>query len=111
MNSRHVDMHGVSAAEEYFTSRSMLDVKELKENHPEFALVLEVDNDKPPLFSDLAYNRVPVHDLQVGSYILVRAGEVCIQYFNNFPFSFDNLLLVFYFFVISDLAILMTRKV
>lgn len=62
-------------AEEYFTSRSMLDVKELKENHPEFALVLEVDNDKPPLFSDLAYNRVPVHDLQVGSYILVRAGE------------------------------------
>lgn len=81
-------MDGVSAAEEYFTSRSMLDVKELKENHPEFALVLEVDNDKPPLFSDLAYNRVPVHDLQVGSYILVRAGEVCIQYFNNFPFFY-----------------------
>ncbi|XP_043707892.1 probable cadmium/zinc-transporting ATPase HMA1, chloroplastic [Telopea speciosissima] len=62
-------------AEEYFTSRSMIDVKELKENHPDFALVLEVDGDKPPHFSDLMYKRVAVHDVEVGSYMLVRAGE------------------------------------
>nr|DAD41371.1 TPA_asm: hypothetical protein HUJ06_015694 [Nelumbo nucifera] len=62
-------------AEEYFTSRSMVDVKELKENYPDFVLVLEVEGDKVPRFSDLSYKRVPVHDLEVGSYILVRAGE------------------------------------
>lgn len=62
-------------AEEYFTSRAMVDVKELKENNPEFALVLEVKDDKVPHFSDLRYNNVPVHDVEVGSYILVRAGE------------------------------------
>ncbi|XP_022028185.1 uncharacterized protein LOC110929349 isoform X2 [Helianthus annuus] len=33
-------------AEEYFTSRSKVDVKELKENYPEFAFVLEVNNQK-----------------------------------------------------------------
>ncbi|PIA56645.1 hypothetical protein AQUCO_00700777v1 [Aquilegia coerulea] len=62
-------------AEEYFTSRAMVDVKELKENNPEFALVLEVSGDGPPCFSDLQYNEVPVRDIEVGSYILVRAGE------------------------------------
>ncbi|XP_042475541.1 probable cadmium/zinc-transporting ATPase HMA1, chloroplastic [Macadamia integrifolia] len=62
-------------AEEYFTSRSMIDVKELKENHPDFALVLEVDGDNAPHFSDLTYKRVAVHDVEVGSYVLVRAGE------------------------------------
>lgn len=62
-------------AEEYFTSRAMVDVKELKENNPESALVLEVENDKLPNLSDLRYNNVPVHDVAVGSYILVRAGE------------------------------------
>ena len=65
------------AAEEYFTSRSKIDVKELKENYPDFALVLEVDNEKPPNFSDLSYKEVPVNNLEVGSYILVKAGEVC----------------------------------
>ncbi|KAL0343546.1 UNVERIFIED_CONTAM: putative cadmium/zinc-transporting ATPase HMA1, chloroplastic [Sesamum angustifolium] len=59
-------------AEEYFTSRSRIDVKELKENHPEFALVL---NGNSPKFSDLMYHEVPVNDLEVGSYILVKAGE------------------------------------
>ncbi|KAJ7952808.1 heavy metal atpase 1 [Quillaja saponaria] len=62
-------------AEEYFTSRSMVDVKELKENHPDFSLVLDITGDKLPNTFDLAYKRVPVHDVEVGSYILVGAGE------------------------------------
>ncbi|MCH97716.1 putative cadmium/zinc-transporting ATPase HMA1 chloroplastic-like, partial [Trifolium medium] len=53
-------------AEEYFTSRSMVDVKELKENNPEFALVLDTKDDKLPNTFDLAYKRVPVHDIVVG---------------------------------------------
>lgn len=65
-------------AEEYFTSRSKIDVKELKENHPDFALVLDVNNGDLPSFADLKYHKVPVNDLEVGSYLLVRAGEVCI---------------------------------
>ncbi|XP_015890260.3 probable cadmium/zinc-transporting ATPase HMA1, chloroplastic [Ziziphus jujuba] len=62
-------------AEEYFTSRSMIDVKELKENYPDFALVLDINEDELPNTFDLAYKRVPVHDVEVGSYILVGAGE------------------------------------
>ncbi|KAL2333495.1 hypothetical protein Fmac_014708 [Flemingia macrophylla] len=62
-------------AEEYFTSRSVVDVKELKENNPDFALVLVTNDDKLPNTFDLAYKRVPVHDVTVGSYILVGAGE------------------------------------
>ncbi|KAK6923089.1 hypothetical protein RJ641_011393 [Dillenia turbinata] len=62
-------------AEEYFTSRSMIDVKELKENYPDHALVLEVKNEEQPQFSDLAYKQVPVNNLEVGSYVLVKAGE------------------------------------
>ncbi|XP_038971968.1 probable cadmium/zinc-transporting ATPase HMA1, chloroplastic isoform X2 [Phoenix dactylifera] len=62
-------------AEEYFTSRSMIDVKELKDSHPDFALLLEVNGDRPPQFSKLNYTKIPVHDLKVGSFILVRAGE------------------------------------
>lgn len=65
------------SAEEYFTSRSMIDVKELKENYPDFALVLDMDDEQLPDTSNLKYKQVPVHDLQVGSYILVGAGEVC----------------------------------
>lgn len=67
----------MTAAEEYFTSRSMIDVKELKENYPDFALVLDINEDELPNTFDLAYKRVPVHDVEVGSYILVGAGEVC----------------------------------
>ncbi|KAJ6796066.1 putative cadmium/zinc-transporting ATPase HMA1, chloroplastic isoform X1 [Iris pallida] len=63
-------------AEEYFTNQSMIDVKELKDNYPDFALVLEGDDDGPPQFSNLNYTKIPVFDLEVGSYILVRAGEV-----------------------------------
>ncbi|KAJ6794952.1 putative cadmium/zinc-transporting ATPase HMA1, chloroplastic isoform X1 [Iris pallida] len=63
-------------AEEYFTSQSMVDVKELKDNHPDFALMLEANDDGPPQFSNLNYRKIPVHDLEVGCYILVRAGEV-----------------------------------
>lgn len=62
-------------AEEYFTSRSMLDVKELKENYPDFALVLDVNDDRLPGFSDLTYKKVPVQDVEVGSYIFVKTGE------------------------------------
>lgn len=62
-------------AEEYFTSKSMYDVRELKENHPEFALLLETSGDESAQFSNLSYTKVPVHDLEVGSHILVRAGE------------------------------------
>ncbi|BAT75629.1 cadmium/zinc-transporting ATPase [Vigna angularis] len=62
-------------AEEYFTSRSMVDVRELKENNPDFALVLDTKDDKLPNTFDLAYKRIPVHDVTVGSYILVGAGE------------------------------------
>lgn len=62
-------------AEEYFTGRSMVDVKELKENYPDFVLVLDTKDDKLPNTVDLAYKRVPVHDVTVGSYILVGAGE------------------------------------
>ncbi|KAK1268499.1 hypothetical protein QJS04_geneDACA006282 [Acorus gramineus] len=63
-------------AEEYFTSRAMVDVKELKDNNPDFALVLEDNSDGSPQFSELIYKKVPVHDLEVGLYILVKAGEV-----------------------------------
>ncbi|GMH14814.1 hypothetical protein Nepgr_016655 [Nepenthes gracilis] len=62
-------------AEKYFTSRSVVDVRELKENYPDSALVLDVENDEPPNISDLAYKKVPVSDLKVGSFILVQAGE------------------------------------
>lgn len=62
-------------AEEHFTSRSMVDVRELKENNPDFALVLDTKDDKLPNTFDLAYKRIPVHDVTVGSYILVGAGE------------------------------------
>lgn len=54
----------------------MIDVKELKENYPDFALVLDMNEDRLPNTFDLAYKRVPVHNVEVGSYILVGAGEV-----------------------------------
>ncbi|KAG6382714.1 hypothetical protein SASPL_157574 [Salvia splendens] len=50
-------------------------LEELKENHPDFALELDVENGNNPSFSDLKYHKVPVNDLEVGSYILVKAGE------------------------------------
>ncbi|KAG8074825.1 hypothetical protein GUJ93_ZPchr0006g41047 [Zizania palustris] len=62
-------------AEEHFTSKSMIDVRQLKENHPEFALLLETCGDQSAQFSNLCYTKVPVHNLKVGSHILVRAGE------------------------------------
>ena len=55
----------------------MVDVKELKENYPDSALVLNLDDDNLPNLSDLSYRNVPVHDVEVGSYILVGIGEVC----------------------------------
>ncbi|KAL0733744.1 hypothetical protein Bca4012_009954 [Brassica carinata] len=63
-------------AEEFFTSRSMVDVKELKESYPETALVIDVDNDNVPNFFDFSYKSVHVHNVEVGSYILVGTGEI-----------------------------------
>ncbi|KAF5752867.1 cadmium/zinc-transporting ATPase HMA1 chloroplastic [Tripterygium wilfordii] len=62
-------------AEEFFTSRSKVDVKELKENYPDSALVLNVNGDKLPNICNLSYESVPVHNIKVDSYILVGAGE------------------------------------
>ncbi|KAG6605188.1 putative cadmium/zinc-transporting ATPase HMA1, chloroplastic, partial [Cucurbita argyrosperma subsp. sororia] len=62
-------------AEEYFISRAMIDVKELKESYPDSALVLDTNEGKLPNIADLSYQKVPVHDVQVDSYLLVGAGE------------------------------------
>ncbi|KAK4764626.1 hypothetical protein SAY86_025716 [Trapa natans] len=62
-------------ADEYFTSRSMIDVRELKENYPEFVLLLDVDDNALPNFVDLAYRSVPVHYVGVDSYLLVGVGD------------------------------------
>ncbi|CAH9069240.1 unnamed protein product, partial [Cuscuta europaea] len=62
-------------AEEAFTRRAKIDVKELKENHPEFALMLDANNESPPSFSNITYHEVPVSYLKVDSLILVKAGE------------------------------------
>lgn len=78
----------VIVAEQYFTSRSMIDVKELKENHPDSALVLDTNDGKLPNITDLSYQKVPVHDVQVDSYILVGAGEVCD--FRFFTLRYNN---------------------
>lgn len=67
----------VFVAEEFFTSRSLIDVKELKENYPESALLLDVNDEELPDVSDLSYKSVPVHHIEVGSYVLVGTGEVC----------------------------------
>jgi hypothetical protein len=72
----------------------MVDVRELKENHPEFALLLETRGAEPVQFSNLSYTKVPVHDLEVGSHILVRAGEVCHIMYRNVVLAF----LVFFSF-------------
>lgn len=66
----------------------MIDVKELKDNFPDYALLLDVNGDEPPQFSKLDYAKVPVCDLEVGSYILVRAGEVCAKYLITFVCKF-----------------------
>lgn len=47
--------------------------------------MLHVDNQTLPSFTDLSYIEVPVSDLEVGSFILVKAGEVCIL--SSFQFS------------------------
>jgi len=86
-------------AEEYFTSKSMFDVRELKENHPEFALLLEKSGEESVQFSNLSYTKVPVHDLEVGSHILVRAGEVCYILYRNSVFAKKKLFSFHSFFV------------
>jgi Cd2+/Zn2+-exporting ATPase len=58
----------------------MGDVKALKESNPEFALVLDpFDVSSPPQFSQLSHKKVPVNNVEIGSYIFVQAGEVCVS--------------------------------
>ncbi|CAK9274654.1 unnamed protein product [Sphagnum jensenii] len=64
-------------AEDYFTERAMGDVKALKENNPGSALVLDdFDTANPPHLSSLPYKQRPLAEVTVGSYVLVKAGEV-----------------------------------
>lgn len=62
-------------AEDYFTSRSIVDVKELRESYPDFVIVLDVEDDMVPHLSDTTSRKIPVHDVKADSYILIRAGE------------------------------------
>lgn len=63
-------------AEDYFTERALGDVKALKESNPESALVLDISGSSSfPSTSSMTYTEVPVQNVMVGSYILVRAGE------------------------------------
>ncbi|CAA7040751.1 unnamed protein product [Microthlaspi erraticum] len=82
-------------AEEFFTSKSMVDVKELKESNPDSALVIDVDNHNSPNFFDLSYKSVHVENVQVGSYILVGTGEVvpvdCQVYQGNATITIEHL--------------------
>lgn len=56
----------------------MGDVKALKDSNPEFALVLnDFDEKNPPQLSAVPYKQMPVNEVRVGSYVLVKAGEVC----------------------------------
>ncbi|XP_033136657.1 probable cadmium/zinc-transporting ATPase HMA1, chloroplastic isoform X2 [Brassica rapa] len=79
-------------AEEFFTRRSMVDVKELKESNPETALVIDVDNDNVPNFFDLSYKSVHLHNVEVGSYILVGTVPVdCQVYQGNATITVEHL--------------------
>lgn len=56
----------------------MVDVKALKDSNPESALVLDdFDQNNPPQLSSVPYKQLPLQEVAVGSYILVKAGEVC----------------------------------
>lgn len=57
----------------------MLDVKELNESNPDSALVIDVNDENVPNFFDLTYKSVHVKNVEVGSYILVGTGEVCVK--------------------------------
>lgn len=72
-----VDLYG-SAAEDYFTEKALGDVKALKDRNPEFALVLDdFDQRRPPPLTSVPYKQLPVKDVALGAYVLVKAGEVC----------------------------------
>ncbi|XP_023640287.1 probable cadmium/zinc-transporting ATPase HMA1, chloroplastic isoform X2 [Capsella rubella] len=80
---------------EFFTSRSMVDVKELKESNPDSALVIDVNDENVPNFFDLSYKSVDVHNVQVGSYVLVGTGEIvpmdCQVYQGNATITVEHL--------------------
>ena len=68
----------IYAAEDYFTAKALGDVKALKDRNPEFALVLDdFDERKPPPLASVPHKQLPVKDVVVGAYVLVKAGEVC----------------------------------
>ncbi|CAM6083439.1 unnamed protein product [Calypogeia fissa] len=63
-------------AEDFFIEKAMGDVKALKESNPEFALVLEpFDVSSPPPFSAMVHKKMPVHHVEIGSFVFVQAGE------------------------------------
>lgn len=67
------------AAEEHFTEKAMVDVKALKDTNPEYALVLDdFDPKKNPLLTSIPYKKLPAKDVAVGSFLLIKAGEVCL---------------------------------
>ncbi|XP_020885433.1 probable cadmium/zinc-transporting ATPase HMA1, chloroplastic isoform X3 [Arabidopsis lyrata subsp. lyrata] len=80
---------------EFFTSRSMLDVKELNESNPDSALVIDVNDENVPNFFDLTYKSVHVKNVEVGSYILVGTGEIvpvdCQVYQGNATITIEHL--------------------
>lgn len=56
----------------------MGDVKALKDSNPESALVLDdFDQNNPPQLSSVPYKQLPLQEVAVGSFVLVKAGEVC----------------------------------
>lgn len=71
-------MFGLShLAEEHFTEKAMVDVKALKDTNPEYALVLDdFDPKKNPLLTSIPYKKLPAKDVAVGSFLLIKAGEV-----------------------------------
>eukprot|EP00245_Coleochaete_scutata_P014598 TRINITY_DN628_c0_g2_i1.p1 TRINITY_DN628_c0_g2~~TRINITY_DN628_c0_g2_i1.p1 ORF type:complete len:307 (-),score=52.46 TRINITY_DN628_c0_g2_i1:51-893(-) len=63
-------------AEAYFTRGALRDLNSLRDNSPMTALVVDpFDPLSPPPMSAITYKEVPVADLVVGDFILVRAGE------------------------------------
>ncbi|GBG86428.1 hypothetical protein CBR_g41425 [Chara braunii] len=64
------------SAEDYFTRKALGDVNALKDRSPDVALVLEpFDMQEPAPLSNMRYRPVPVREVHVGDFLLVKAGE------------------------------------
>uniref|UniRef100_A0A7N0TZB8 Uncharacterized protein n=1 Tax=Kalanchoe fedtschenkoi TaxID=63787 RepID=A0A7N0TZB8_KALFE len=55
---------------------SRIHIKELKEDHPGSTLGLDVKDGQVPSFFDLSYRSVSIHDIEAGSYILMKMGVI-----------------------------------